>query len=967
MTGIAVSLTADVSDLTAKLAVARANLSAYTADLRKTAAAVRDAGSSATPELRAALAQQAEVTANASAKVNALNGQLKAVTAPMKEVSAAAEHQAGIVREKLIMAHEALMGNYKRLGGSLLVLSERTGGLAGAFRTLLSPAMLVGAAIVGVIAVIGDIIVGIERWHEALGSIKAAMDATGRAVDFNRDQIAGYISKLRELPGVSTAAATEMVTSFARQRDIGVDTFEKLGVAATGYARATGESVPNAAKKLVQALNGGYDALTKLDREFPFLSIEQAKAIHDFDASGNKAAEMGVAIDALTAKFGPLIHDGLTPTQEEINRVGVAWDNLMHRLDGGMHKGAAAAMQSRIALLNSELKHDQGLLKTASAFGARIVQQRIAALQDELRQIQAAVPYVTGAASAPSPAQAAQARADAERLRVLRTIQDENEKSKADDAERARIKAEMARDETALKTATGGEAAMIRDNIALLERQQRTLDNRVGAGQLQGLRDTLDKELVVRRMSGDQQKQYELKFWQDHLAQVQEGSRAEIEIRKQIDTLRNELDTKAAADNKRSLSQEWQDFSQAMRDKIAAASANVGQQVALSEQWVAKGKALYGQDVKNYRDALNEESRLLKQQKADADRIREIGLASKAELAKISLSAAPAPKGGGNLLDMLFGGLSGDQAKAQLDQRLEALKLEFQAKQAEFQDIANSPDSSPVQAAQAMAQLKAATAQYSVETVTLNRQAAQQTRQAWQTAFQPITQAFDTSIKGMIMGTQTFQRAIANLGSAILGEFVNLGVKLVVNWVATEAAKTTATIAGTAARTTAETGASLGGLAMHAATSKVSVMQNAYSAAAAVYNDVAQIPMVGWVLAPAAAAAAFAGVAAYSAMIPSAAGGYDIPAGVNPITQLHEEEMVLPSPLANAVRAMAAGGGGGGGTTAIAPTFNIQALDASSVRSLLLNSQGAISQAIAQAVRTGNSSLSQALRTRTAG
>jgi hypothetical protein len=34
-------------------------------------------------------------------------------------------------------------------------------------------------------------------------------------------------------------------------------------------------------------------------------------------------------------------------------------------------------------------------------------------------------------------------------------------------------------------------------------------------------------------------------------------------------------------------------------------------------------------------------------------------------------------------------------------------------------------------------------------------------------------------------------------------------------------------------------------------------------------------------------------------------GGYDIPANINPVTQLHSREMVLPSHLADAIRGMA--------------------------------------------------------------
>ncbi len=57
-----------------------------------------------------------------------------------------------------------------------------------------------------------------------------------------------------------------------------------------------------------------------------------------------------------------------------------------------------------------------------------------------------------------------------------------------------------------------------------------------------------------------------------------------------------------------------------------------------------------------------------------------------------------------------------------------------------------------------------------------------------------------------------------------------------------------------------------------------------------------------------AAAMAASGAAGASVTIPSAAGGWDIPAGVNPITQLHQREMVLTADIADRVRAMASGG-----------------------------------------------------------
>ncbi|WP_424191839.1 phage tail tape measure protein [Ampullimonas aquatilis] len=82
---------------------------------------------------------------------------------------------------------------------------------------------------------------------------------------------------------------------------------------------------------------------------------------------------------------------------------------------------------------------------------------------------------------------------------------------------------------------------------------------------------------------------------------------------------------------------------------------------------------------------------------------------------------------------------------------------------------------------------------------------------------------------------------------------------------------------------------------------------NAMAAGAAAYQAVVGIPVIGPALAPPAAAVAYAGTMAFASF--SAEGGYDIPAGMNPITQLHQKEMVLPAEHADTIRNLAGGGG----------------------------------------------------------
>ena len=456
----------------------------------------------------------------------------------------------GIIRKNSYFAHESLIGSYKRGAGSLIVLSELTGGFQNALGTLFSPITLTALAVVGIARAFIGAASASEHWAETFGEVRAALDATGQNVGVSNSQIGSYIQTLRQLHGVNTETATEMVEMFARQREIGVNSYLALGDAAAGYARVTGTDVKKASEELVSALNGGYDSITKLDQRFSFLSTSQAQAIHDFEENGQKAQAYGVAIAALQAKFGPLVKDGLTPLQTGLNDLKDAWYGVSR----------AISDSSWLNSFNEQLGH------VLSGLGIMI---------DRLHGVKTAASGLQANFSVPSAGTPVSANADGERLRILREIQDENFKLKADDAERGRIKQELARDEEALKTATGGEAAIIQDNIGLLQRQQREVNNRQGAVQIQALRDQLEQELVARRLQGDQQKQYELQFWRDHLDLVQAGSKAEIQIRKQIVADQHELDTKSLAD-------EWQNFSENMRLKIEASKSNVCRKASLS-------------------------------------------------------------------------------------------------------------------------------------------------------------------------------------------------------------------------------------------------------------------------------------------------------------------------------------------------------------------------------------------------
>jgi hypothetical protein len=190
--------------------------------------------------------------------------------------------------------------------------------------------------------------------------------------------------------------------------------------------------------------------------------------------------------------------------------------------------------------------------------------------------------------------------------------------------------------------------------------------------------------------------------------------------------------------------------------------------------------------------------------------------------------------------------------------------------------------------------------------------------------FEATQQAVDRSINGMIQGTTKLKDAVRNVGQSILGEFVNMGIKMVATWIKDHAIM----VAVEWAAQTEITAASVVGwaerLAVELAATIKSIYMAAARAAAAVWAALTKsFGYIGAILGIAAAAVVFAGITAYAAI--SAEGGADL-GNESPVAQLHPREMVLPAEQANVIRTLAASGsyqsggvvaGGGGKATPV--------------------------------------------------
>jgi hypothetical protein len=240
----------------------------------------------------------------------------------------------------------------------------------------------------------------------------------------------------------------------------------------------------------------------------------------------------------------------------------------------------------------------------------------------------------------------------------------------------------------------------------------------------------------------------------------------------------------------------------------------------------------------------------------------------------------------------------------------EKYQIEVQAQQKRIALLQGDPNHDPVALQRQLDQLASIEQKHALDMEKLHTRAATNSVAAWQKAFAPITQAFDTTIKGMIMGTTTWQKGMTNLLDSVVAEFVGAGVRMVTQWAANEMARTAATLTGTATRTAAEQSANASGLASSALTVVKAIMNDAAKVFSGVWAALSGIPYVGPALAAASAPAAMATVAGVAGSVASSAGGaWQIPA--DRLNFVHRNETILPADKAAGLDRLISGGGGG--------------------------------------------------------
>lgn len=420
-------------------------------------------------------------------------------------------------------------------------------------------------------------------------------------------------------------------------------------------------------------------------------------------------------------------------------------------------------------------------------------------------------------------------------------------------------------------------------------------------------------------------------FWQAKLALVASGSKEAASIRHELYIIHQKI-----------AQQQFAAEMETLKDTYAAARAGSDERIALATQTAQRVGETYGWESKEYLAAIKEVRKAAEewdkeQQKLDVlkvERMRDHGIA------QIGMAQD-------HLALMKSLGQISDQEEIAALQQLENQKYQIEM-QALKDKIAISQEEGAAKQAQLneLAKLEDA---HSAAMAKLEGQRVLAVKKEWDGMLSGFTGAFEQSLNGMMQGTQTFQKAMANMGIAIQAEFLKMGVKRVTTWIANEAAMLMASKAkdkaiggsGADAVTKAITGK---------ATEAVAVVgSNAAEGAAGAAASQAAIPVVGPALALGAFATTMAMILGAKSLIHSSAGGeWQVPN--DRLNLVHKNETILPAHIAGPLRDMVANGGSMGGGN----TFHVNMIDTRGAKQFLNEHGSVLMQVLNTQVRNGN-------------
>jgi hypothetical protein len=912
---LSVKVTADVTDLQTKFILAKAEVGGLTSEIGKLARAQAAGSLSILP---GALQQMTGDLVAARTAAAAAGSALYQASGGMLGMAGAAAQGHGSIstatREFRALFDELSSGRTRQTPGTLAIIAQRVLGLG--------PAALGAAA--GVLGLVGGLAYLAVRAIEAaraIGQIDISSSFAGN-LDITTSSVMRYAATLSQASNISSSEARKIIASFAAVPGMTNAALATLTQTMSEFAQETGQDADKAAESLSKLFASDVSAgdFAKKLSAVTQLSQEQLNSASAADRSGNASQVMAEKLSLLNqavtaaspalksynssvdssvknmAAFTAMISAGMTTEEANAQLFGT---------EAAAIDKAAAARKNLIAIVQSQPPSSEQTLKTgvSAAEGENPISQQITQANAKINEMTAALTVAQQRADQVDidklNAGLEKARQNLAELQfgpILEQMRSQMEQVAAtwDGTQSGMLSKQIQVGEAALAEVqkNSKEALAIQTEVSRLEVQQKQA---AGTESIASAREQISQIGMAERQGAMERLEAEKQVWQQVLAGDQLTAAQRVEVERSLNQTIAGITREGAAEKQTIARQDAAaDISIARLQIEAAKNAidlSAAADKAAADQKLARLRQLTATEFSINEQALEAELANLAQQPAAYDQVYNQIKELKAKLV-VDLEA----------LDRQYNAQVAKDTKEQASQWHSAVGEIENAEGGMVSDLLNKRKS-----------LSQSLLQVGAELVT--KEIANDLRAV--TTRLLLNKEGDAAQKALEQGGFLYHAAVQLQGTAATAT--------------SQTAQTAATATGNAARTASTAAAATTSKAAGAAAGGSTVMADAAKAFSGTYASVAQIPYVGWIMAPVAAASAFAAVAAYEGLASLDVGTNYVPHDMT--ARIHQGEAVVPkafNPAAGGSMPM-----GGGNLSLHMP---INAMDGASVHRVVNSS-----------------------------
>jgi lambda family phage tail tape measure protein len=308
---------------------------------------------------------------------------------------------AGISRELMVMAHEGLTGNFKRMAGSAMVLGERVNIL----EHLMSP---LGVSIGVAGAAAGAFGYQVYKGYEQLEAFNKAIASTGGYLGISAGQMVDMSNKMTDVH-TSLSSVREAMAEVAKTGAFTGAQLQLATRAALAMSSDTGVGADKAAESLSKIQDGVMKWVVDYQKEHHVFTAAQIEEIENFVKLGDTVRATNAIMDDISNAHGKIqadadahmgtvvqwwnkLKDVVEQTEAKILNLGAA-GSIDDQVATQVQKVAAAQANlesQRHAWLLGNVSAAQALLKSEQDTLATLKQQQAVAHANDAQRAKAA-------------------------------------------------------------------------------------------------------------------------------------------------------------------------------------------------------------------------------------------------------------------------------------------------------------------------------------------------------------------------------------------------------------------------------------------------------------------------------------------------------------------------------------------------------------------------------------------------